>query len=205
MAQRFINNLTIGPDYSEKEVQEIKLYKQVASLLELNPIFVHAEVAADISGDGTVSQIGTEISYDVRDINKLNETIYNKYVWEVSLLDCSITSYSDLIGGSVPRPTQPLFIKIDNLTSEPYDFVCSQPIEKQNNRVIYLNQKTFPDRLLVKFGHCVSDQKADDFGKFFDFNTNVGTPGITSPYFLFYNQKTTLIRFRLQIRQIHTA
>lgn len=207
MASRFTNNLTIGPDYSEKEIKEIQLYKTVASLVELDPIFVHFEVGASIAANGNVGLIGTQITYFIRDINKLNQTIFNKYVWEVSLLDVSITSYPKTIVDNVPVPLQPLFIKLDNLTSEPYDFVCTQPIEKQNNRVIYLNQKTFPSQLLIKFGHCIADQKSAGFGTFYDFNTNIRPTGsgIVAPYNLFYNQSASIIRFRVSIRQIHTA
>lgn len=208
---RYISNQFIGPDYSEKELQELPLYKSVASLVELNPIFVHFEVGAEASNGGgspNIGLIGTEKNYYVEEIHKLNETIPNKYVWEVSLIDVTITSYPRILdlggGASVPVPQQALFIKLDNLTNQPYDFVCTQPIEKQNNRVIYLNQKSFPSALRIKYGHCNSDQKSPDFGTFYDFNQNVDSPLTTAPFRLFYNQSASIIRFRISIKQIHT-
>ncbi len=205
MAERFINNLQIGPDLSERESQLIKLYKSVASLLELQPIFVHVEIGTATNNVGIVDPIGTQITYDVKDIYKLNMTIPNKYVWEVTLVDTSITTYPKLVIAGIPVPQQPLFIKLDNLTDEPYHFVCAQPVEKQNNRVIYLNQSKFPSQLNINYGHCAADQDSPLFGIFFDFNQNVVGNGVTPPFATFYNQSCSLIRFRIQIRQIHTS
>lgn len=203
MAERFINNLHIGPDLSERELVIAKLYKSVASLLELQPVFVHFEVGTSIDGNGLVGLIGTNITYDVKDIDRLNMTIGNKYVWEVALVDTSITAYSTLIAPGIARPVQPLFIKLDNLTSEPFDFICTQPIEKQNNRIIYLNQKTFPSQLNIKYGHCVTDSNSSSFGTFYDFNQTLGSSITIAPFAVFYSQNANVIRFRLSIRQIH--
>jgi hypothetical protein len=205
MAERFINNLNVGPDLSTKEMEIMKLYKQVASLIELSPIFVHVEIGTAVSGAGIVAPIGTSITYDVPDVDKLNMTIYNRYIWEVSLVNTSITTYPSLIIAGIPTPQQPLFIKLDNLTNEPYHFVCSQPIEKQNNRVVYLNQSKFPTQLNIKYGHCAADQNSPVFGTFFDFNADERGDGVIAPFSTFYNQRCSLIRFRIQIRQIHTG
>jgi hypothetical protein len=207
MAERFIQNLHIAPDRSEQEAKQLALYKQVASLQELSPVFIYFSSFCRVFDTGglppVVGLFGTEFKVQVKDIYQLQKTISPHYFWEVQLLDSQVGRYTPSPLGTGNVPIQPVYIKLNNLTPEPYDFEVVGPTEKQNNRIIYLKQPNFPNQLDIKIGHCETQQANTNFGKYYDINSNVAGDGVADPFKVFYNQKVFKISFRLQVKQIH--
>lgn len=212
MAERFINNLSVGIDKTKAEEALFPLYKAIASLIELTPQFVYFEQYAEVVANGgppnvnpVVGPFGTEFRVNVRNAGLLNNIINPNYVYEVKILDSQISRYpSGIPNTQIATPSQLVYVKIDNLTDEAYDFSLASPYEKENNRIIYLKQKTFPAQLTIKVGHCDTDIDSATFGQFYEINGFASGGGVDEPFAIYYGQNVFLIRFRISVRQIHT-
>jgi hypothetical protein len=194
MAERFINNFDIGINKDEQEQKQLILYKKLASLKELQPVYVYAQISAQVT-PGTppvVSDIGTLIRVYVNNINKLNNTVPYDYVYEVSLLDAQVDRINQ------PTILQTLYLST-SLTNEPFDFKVSNNSDSTFNNKIYVFSKTFPSEFTLTYGHCTTQQNSINYGQYDDFNEN--TP-ISDP--VYYDQSCTNIQLRFAIRQVHT-
>lgn len=207
MAERFINNIEIGQDRDEQEKKKLILYKKQASLKELQPVFIYFSSFASSttnSGIPDVGPFGVNFRVDVNNSDLLNNTNFPDYFYEVSLLNAEVVRYNlGIPGTQLIVPQESIYLKLENLTNEPFDFAISPPAEKQTNRVIYLTQKTFPSQLVLRLGYCDATQSSSSFGSYYDINEDLPNPNIQAPFNLHYGQSISSITIRLQVRQLH--
>ena len=197
--ERIVNSLT-GIDREKMEDDALGLQKKYALKQDIKDEYAYfshyitylpppsAVPPNEVYGlFGIVHTVNTE-----KIANIYNNLIYpTQVVYTIELLD------TNTYRGPTDPNYSPIYIKLDNLTNEPYDFVISpSPNDKINNNIIHYFGHRFPSSLSLKIGHVLVN---NGIGIYEDLNQHTTFQGAT----LFKNQQAYLMTFRLRIKTHH--
>lgn len=196
--ERIVTDLT-GIRLEESD-EVIRILKEQALMRDIQNFYVYFQELKQSTTtpptDPFYPLFGTTFILNVPAFQTLNNIIYrNKSIYTIEIIDAMLNRNK-----SVTIDQQPIYIKIENISIQPYDFVISASgLDRTNNNVIHYISDSFPSSLTLHIGHLTTNS---DTGvtAFYDANANV-LNGSGEP--ILFDQQVYLAQIRFRIKQIH--